>query len=294
MILESSKLVYLAARTVFKIFLGKKNRDDLWLKNDFNFPNFLYRATSITGIKKYITLSLNVPKYNYKICCPLNREDFIIVTRHEEEIIDRFEPKVGDCVIDVGAHLGRYTIVSSKKVGSEGKVIALEPHPFNFKLLKKSIKENNLTNVVTENVAASSAPGKLQLYLPDQDLGYTMHHSIKAEYLNHKYGRASTKFIKVNSNTIDNIVQTYSLSQVNWMKIDVEGAELDVLRGAETTLSCNKNMSVLIEVHTESNFKAITGLLKKYNFDIIFEKSYNKHETHIIAQKRLEPYAPFE
>ena len=121
-----------------------------------------------------------------------------------------------------------------------------------------------------------------------------MHHSIKAEYLNHKYGRASTKFIKVNSNTIDNIVQTYSLSQVNWMKIDVEGAELDVLRGAETTLSCNKNMSVLIEVHTESNFKAITGLLKKYNFDIIFEKSYNKHETHIIAQKRLESYAPFE
>ena len=94
-----------------------------------------------------------------------------------------------------------------------------------------------------------------RLYLPDQDLGYTMHHSIKAEYLNHKYGRASTKFIKVNSNTIDNIVQTYSLSQVNWMKIDVEGAELDVLRGAETTLSCNKNMSVLIEVHTESNFK---------------------------------------
>ena len=95
MILESSKLVYFAARTVFKIFLGKKNRDDLWLKNDFNFPNFLYRATSITGIKKYITLSLNVPKYNYEICCPLNREDFIIVTRHEEEIIDRFEPKVG-------------------------------------------------------------------------------------------------------------------------------------------------------------------------------------------------------
>ena len=71
---------------------------------------------------------------------------------------------------------------------------------------------------------ASSAPGKLQSILPDQDLGYTMHHSIKAEYLNHKYGRASTKFIKVNSNTIDNIVQTYSLSQVNWMKIDVEGA----------------------------------------------------------------------
>ena len=116
-------------------------------------------------------------------------------------------------------------------MGPEGRVVALEPHPSNFKLLKKNIKKNNLTNVVTVKVAASShSPGKLELYLPDQDLGYTMHHSINADYLSHKYGRASTKSIKVNANTIDNIVQIYRLSQVNWMKIDVEGAELDVKR----------------------------------------------------------------
>ena len=71
---------------------------------------------------------------------------------------------------------------------------------------------------------------------------------------------------------IDEIVQLVEFDKVNWIKIDVEGAEFDVLGGAEKTLSTNKEISVLVEVHTESTYKSVRELLEKHNFKVDFEE----------------------
>jgi predicted RNA methylase len=100
-------------------------------------------------------LKIAVPKYNYKVYCRVNKEDFVILTRHEDEIIEHFSPKKGDIVIDVGAHMGRYTIIASKRVGENGKVVAIEAHPGNYEMLKRNIKLNKLTNIIPLNFAVA-------------------------------------------------------------------------------------------------------------------------------------------
>ena len=82
------------------------------------------------------------------------------MTIREDEIIEHFHTKEGDIVVDVGAHIGRYTIISSKRIGQSGKVIAIEPHPSNFEMLNRNIKLNGLTNVIPLNYAVNSKETK--------------------------------------------------------------------------------------------------------------------------------------
>src|SRR5437763_1822635 len=83
-----------------------------------------------------------------------------------DDIIELFLPKDGDIVVDIGAHIGLYTIISSKRVGFNGKVIAIEAHPENFEILNRNIQLNQLTNVIALNYAVYSEEERLKLYLP--------------------------------------------------------------------------------------------------------------------------------
>jgi FkbM family methyltransferase len=225
------------------------------------------------------------------VYCPINKEDFAIMSRHEDEIIDHFNTKQGDIVVDVGAHMGKYTIIASKQVGANGKVIAIEAHPGNYDMLNHNIKLNGLTNVIPLNYAVYSKETKIKLFLPDEESGYTMHHSVMFNYLSSKYplqGKDNEKFIEVNANTLDNLLQKNGIPQVNWIKIDVEGAEFEVLKGSADILSISKDISLLIEVHNPSDidhYKQIMDFLKPYNFKIEFEKIYRSGERHMVARK---------
>jgi FkbM family methyltransferase len=271
------KIIYRGIRFSFKIALGKKRTDMFYTKRGINFKDFLYRAIKFLKIGDPLMLEIYVPKHNYNIYCPLNKEDFIVMTRHEDDIIERFLPKQGDIVVDIGAHMGRYTIISSKRVGTNGKVVAIEAHPSNFEMLKSNIKLNQLTNVTPLNYAVYSKETKIKLYLPDEESGYTMHHSIMSNYVFTKYkDKTEDKFVEVNANTLDYLLQLNKITDVNWVKIDVEGAEFEVL---------SKDISLLIEVHGKDTYEPIIESLRSYNFKIDFEKTYENGEKHIIALK---------
>jgi FkbM family methyltransferase len=280
------KIIYRGIRFSFKIALGKKRTDMFYTKKGINFKDFLYRAIKFLKIGDPLMLEIYVPKHNYNIYCPLNKEDFIVMTRHEDDIIERFLPKQGDIVVDIGAHMGRYTIISSKRVGANGKVVAIEAHPSNFEMLKSNIKLNQLTNVIPLNYAAYSKETKINLYLPDEESGYTMHHSIMSNYVFTKYkDKTEDKFVEVSANTLDYLLQLNEITDVNWVKIDVEGAEFEVLKGASNVLSKSKDIALLIEVHGKDTYEPIIESLRSYNFKIDFEKTYENGEKHIIALK---------
>jgi FkbM family methyltransferase len=291
LVLFSFKLIYLGVRVLLRIILGKERRDRVYKEKDISFKDFLYRSLKLLGIDKSIMLKFDVPTYGYKVYCPINKEDFAIMSRHEDEIIDHFNTKQGDIVVDVGAHMGKYTIIASKRVGANGKVIAIEAHPGNYEMLNRNIKLNGLTNVTTLNYAVYSKESKIKLFLPDEESGYTMHHSVMFNYLSSKYplqGKDNEKFIEVNANTLDNLLQKNGILQVNWIKIDVEGAEFEVLKGSANILSISKDISLLIEVHNPSDidhYKQIIDFLKPYNFKIEFEKIYRSGERHMVARK---------
>ena len=282
-VLYSLKVIYLGIRILLRMALGKKRRDRIFIEQGFDFNTFLYKVFKILRIDNSMLLKISVPKYDYKFYCRIDKADFI--TR-EEGIIEHFTPKQGDIVVDIGAHMGRYTIISSKRVGTNGKVIALEAHPGNFEMLNRNIKLNQLTNVIPLNYAVYSKETKIKLYLPDEESGYTMHHSIMSDYLFTKYkDKTEDKFVEVNANTLDFLLQLKGITDVNWVKIDVEGAEFEVLKGANNLLSNSKDIALLIEVHGKNTYEPIIKSLRSYNFKIDFEKTYENGEKHIIAVK---------
>ena len=93
------------------------------------------------------------------------------MTYHEDDIIEyHFCPKEGDIVVDVGAHIGRYTLIAANRVGRNGKVVAVEANPDNFEMLNNNVKLNRLTNVTSLNYAAYSHETKIKLYLPGEEM----------------------------------------------------------------------------------------------------------------------------
>src|ERR671918_1130356 len=278
------KIIYLSLRILLRLVLGKKRRDRLYVERGLDFGVFWYKSFKFLRPGNSSLLKFKVPKYNYEFYCRVNKDDFKIMTIHEDDIIEHFTPKQGDIVVDIGAHIGLYTIISSKRVGTNGKVVAIEADPGNFEMLKRNIKLNQLNNVIPLNYAVYSKETKVKLYLLDEESGYTMYNTIMSN-------RAGTedKFVDVNAQTVDYLLELNQIKEelINWIKIDVEGAEFEVLKGATNVLSKSKDIALLIEIHGLDNYRPILNFLSLYNFKIEFEKSNKNGDwRHIVVRKK--------
>ena len=146
--------------------------------------------------------------------------------------------KLGMTVIDIGAHIGYYTLLFAKCVGPKGRVVAFEPVPANFELLKRNIQLNELPNVQTFSQAVFSRNEEIILTVPDE-LRYSGDASI--------YHGRGTKQFRVPAIALDTFCDSSGL----WphiVKMDVEGAEYDVFMGAKKTIG-RFRPKLLIELH---------------------------------------------
>ena len=285
------KLVYIIIRILSRVILGKKGRNKLFEERDLYFESLWSRIYKLTLINKknFALRKFKMLKYDYEFYCRNNNDDFHMMTVHEHDIIEHnFTPKENDVVIDVGAHIGPYTLKTSKRVGSNGKVVAIEADPENFNILNRNIQLNKLTNVIALNYAAYSKEDKIKLYLLRKDSSYTKFNTVMTDRAN-----SEKKFVEVQANTLDYLLQSSGIKHedVNWIKIDVEGAEYDVLKGAKNILSKSSNISLLIEIHNLSTYNTtlyepIKELLNSYNFKIEFENVVYTGERHIVARKQ--------
>jgi len=286
----SIKIFYIMIRIGSRVILGKKGRNRLFEKWDFSVVGiwikmYKYRVRSTNkNLRKF-----KIPKYNYEFYCR-NSDDFHMMVAHELDIIERnFSPKEGDVVIDVGAHIGPYTLKASKRVGLNGKIIAIEADPENFDILNRNIQLNKLTNVIALNYAAYSKEDKIRLYLlKGKESSYTKYNTVMTDRAGNE-----KRFVEVQANTLDYLLQSNGIKheQVNWIKIDVEGAEFDVLKGAKDILSKSNNISLLIEIHNltlhnTTLYEPIKEFLNSYNFKIEFENIVYTGERHIVARKQ--------
>jgi len=146
-------------------------------------------------------------------------------------------PQPGDVWIDCGAHVGRYAVQAARLVAPDGLVVAIEPHPENFRELVHNLASNQICNVLPIRAAVWSEAMDLRLStIPEQSFS-------------HKIGdNGSAAALLVRSVTLDGLVKGLNLPSVNWIKLDVEGAECEVLKGAEWVLDCF-HPTLLIEVH---------------------------------------------
>jgi FkbM family methyltransferase len=176
-------------------------------------------STNIDGIKVFFR--------------PLVLADLqVAFTEYEKHILKVFKPRRGDVVIDVGAYIGYpYTLKSAKLVGDSGLVISIEPDPRNFRILAMNVESNSLNNTTLLNVAVSEKDGESLLYIRRAPMVSRIYIPQKAKPSN------VVDAVRVKTRSIDSILEQYSISKVDWIKIDAEGAEMLILRGAKGLLS---------------------------------------------------------
>jgi len=171
----------------------------------------------------------------------------------------------GDVFLDVGAHGGLYTLIAAKKVGSQGIVLSFEPNPLTLCFLKLNIMLNALDNVIVIPKAVSDRSGKITFY-------YTVHDLALTTVLHQK-----ERSFEVETTTIDDIVSIHKLNFVKILKVDTEGYDLKVLKGALNTL--RKTRYVIVEQNTSD----VRQLLSNQNFQL----STLKPSCYLLATKRL-------
>jgi FkbM family methyltransferase len=157
---------------------------------------------------------------------------------HEPEVVRAIRDTVclGSTTLDIGSHLGYYTLLLAKLVGPQGKVISFEAAPEIFDVLKQNVELNACTNVVLENRAVADSMGRLLLRRNDDDpLSSTS--SLKR-------GRPEKE---IEATRLDDYLEQRP-NKISFVKMDVEGAEADALEGMAGCLRRDRP-TLLIELH---------------------------------------------
>ena len=196
----------------------------------------------------------------------LDSEDHIVRVR-PSQFVDltslfgrREEAKVANAVkalrpgaifVDAGAHIGRYSMMAADRVGETGVVLAIEPDAGNFKLLCENASLNKLTCIRARNLALGKENGTAHLTCGDDSATNTL----KPEWLSmlqpgDDFSASPRQTVTVKR--LDTLLEEDSLEFVNLLKIDVEGAEMDVLDGARGMLERRQIRAILCEVHSPS------------------------------------------
>ena len=143
----------------------------------------------------------------------------------------------GMTFVDVGANVGYYTLLASSCVGPKGKVFAVEPSPYAYTRLCRTVADNGLTNVVTLQAALGSAAGEGLLYPPPFDI------QSQSMVPGDNGGVGETVRVK----TLDECLDEWGSDRVDLLKMDVEGYEPQVLAGAQAALRSGKIRAMLCE-----------------------------------------------
>lgn len=156
----------------------------------------------------------------------------------------------GSVVYDIGANVGFYTLLATALVGPTGMVYAFEPFPRNYEFLNRHLALNKIRNATVITVAVSSRDGEC-LFEPGEL---------------HSTGRLSNSgSLHVKAVKLDTLIQNGQLKPPHVMKIDVEGAELDVLRGCEATLEeCRP--AILLATHNKTVHESCCEVLRLHGY----------------------------
>jgi FkbM family methyltransferase len=158
----------------------------------------------------------------------------------ERKFVERFlQP--GMTVLDIGAYSGLYTLTASVRVGRAGHVIAFEPSPYQRKRLQWHVWLNRCGNVRIENTAIGGKEGEEIFFsVRGRSAGYSG--------LRPPEVKAATRPIPVRVTTLDSYLRQFAVGSVDFIKVDVEGGELDVFKGAVNLLKQHLRPVILCEL----------------------------------------------
>lgn len=237
------------------------------------FANSIHSVLNHLPGERYPVLECAGPLDGYRMRLDWKKDRSFAYGTWEPEVVRAISGSVlpGMTAFDLGAHGGFFTLLLSKAVGRKGKVIAFEPLPANFRVLEENVRLNSTENVTVERQAVTSQTGQFRLDVP------ALESSLLAGPYQDDDERGRTL---VAATSLDEYVFQKEI-RVDFIKIDVEGAEDDVLRGARRTLETFHPMMV-IELHNLENeygrHPAVADLPKLgYELQRLSEALYTTH-----------------
>ena len=185
-------------------------------------------------IRFFVTDYLEID--GFKIYTGKNDDDNFTIYGFEQHkdlalLIKKYVKK-GDTVLDLGANVGKVSLLLARQVGDTGKVYSFEPEEENFNLLKKNIEINNFKNTIPLRYAITDRSGKLSLKISDTCTTHRV--SINT----------SDKIQEIECTSID---EYFKNQKIDFMKIDVEGSEPQVIQGMKNTIKNNPRLKFIIE-----------------------------------------------
>lgn len=208
-----------------KIFLQSRHV----FKNWYIFPSVYFRTAKNSHV-------IFETKNNFRLKIRTNSTDIMTLTNVwlMNEYNKQFQIKKNDLVIDIGAHIGLFSLFASQYSGN-GKIFSYEPIKENFELFSENINLNKLQNIHAFNSAVSSKNGKIEIFYNDDEAG----HSI--------FGN-NEKNVTVNSISLQKIFDENKIQCCNFLKIDCEGAEYEIIDSLPTEYF-DKIDKIVIEYH---------------------------------------------
>ncbi len=209
------------------------------IKNVVAFKNwYMLYAGRYGFLRKEIEL---IHRNGLRIKLRPNTDDLRIVKSNfvKRSYTKDFVPITKDSVVvDVGAHIGSFSISVAR---SAYKVLAFEPEPTNYQMLKKNVELNHLENISIFEMAISGISGY-------QDI-YTYQGGSSADYSLYKSETMNVKTGRIPTISVEDIIRREGLHRIDVLKLDCEGAEHDIL-GNMSLETAAKIMGITMEMHT--------------------------------------------
>jgi len=192
------------------------------------------------------------------------------------KIIDEYIQE-GMVVVDVGAHIGLLSAVIAKKLKASGNVYSFEPTPSTFLVLRNTIKINGLENSIRPVQAAlSNKSGKTIFYISNNTVDNSN------SLVNNRRSDRKEEAVDVVLYSLDDFLKQENVRRLDFIKIDAEGAELQVLRGAQQSIA-NYHPLIILAIHPQS-IKNFGDSLEEI-WDFIHSNKYNAHLEGRIIKK---------
>ena len=228
---------------LFNNNLFASNLEDAFFKMHKEFSEARTSVELVNGIRVFVPDSnQNLTTYILK-----EQKDWF---EDEIEFVRNFaSPDMN--VLDIGANYGLYTLSFSPLIGNKGKIWAFEPTSSTANCLRKSIIENQLQNIELVEKALSNRDGQANLYTSDFS---------ELNSLSSNQGQnIDTELVEVT--TLDSCFQKYQWNHLDFIKLDAEGEEINILKGGITTLT---TLSPLIMFEVKHISEINLGLIEEF------------------------------
>lgn len=181
-----------------------------------------------------------------------------------------FTPESGDTVVDAGATIGLFTLKAWKLMEEVGLVVAVEPDSTAYEFLLRNVAVNDVRSVPL-NVALGDKDGYSKFAVTGGYFGWSSTNIARGL----DQGAFTKRIVRVRMLRLDTLARLLHLKRIDFLKIDAEGAEEDILRGAKRLLKQKKIRRIVVAAyHWDTEAEEVASLLRKQNYNVKIRSGY--------------------